>query len=122
MTDNEVLGEATKRGLLDVTKETEEKKEPEKEKFDLEALMEKMTPEQREWVKLIKQINQQELKEVKEELAKYQEKFGDMDTREKAKELGAIETKAKEMVEKEYKLDWEKDVLPEMKKIIPEIF
>lgn len=110
--DNEILGEAVSRGLLDLD---DKKETPAKEdKFNWEELMMKATPEQREWLNIIDNRAKQSVAPVLAELNQYKDQFGELTQSQKRKELDAIQDEVRNEVKTKYNLDWDKDLLPDV--------
>lgn len=116
-TDNEVLGEATKRGLLDKEPRTKE----ESPEFDLDKLKSNATPEQREWLDIISKISAADKQTLQTKIDKYEAKFGEIDSNRQAKAIENEEIALRTEIKEKYNLDYDKDVLPEIRNLIPEI-
>ena len=77
-----------------------------------------MTIPPTKWISVFRNLAKQENTELREEVAKYQGMFKEMSASFKEGEANALEEEARTMVKEKYNLDWNKDVLPEVKKLM----
>lgn len=118
LNDNELLGEAVKRGLLD-----QDKPQPaeEKSQFNVEELYKKASPEQREWLDIIKNMAAQQTKPMQDKIDEYEQRFGNLNKIQTQGEIQAEEATLRDSIKEKYGLDYDKDIVPEVQKIIPSI-
>lgn len=114
LSDNEILGEGVKRGLF----EQDKKPVTEKEKFDYDALYSKATPEQQEWLTIIKNVADQNKQAVETELSQYKEQFGKLEQSRVESNISNEENEVREELKAEG-IDYDKDIYPDIAKIIP---
>lgn len=119
LSDNELLGETVKRGLLEQDAPPAKTDEFTKEKF--EQIYSKATPEQREWLDTIKNMQTLQNKPLLEQLDKYKEKFGEITTQQQERDIANEETTLREEIKEKYDLDYDKDVIPKVKELIPSL-
>lgn len=110
LSDNELLGEAMKRGILD-----QEKTPPaEKEEFDFDKLYASASNEQRKWLDIFKNVVGNETRDLRNQVKEYEDKFGKIELTQQQKEIAAEEQRVAQEVKEKYDLNYEKDILPEM--------
>lgn len=118
LSDNELLGETVKRGLLE---QEPSPAKTETKKLDLKALREKATPEQREWLDIIEENINQSISPLQDKLKEYETRFGDISTTQRMKDIQAEEEVLRKDVKEKYGLDYDKDIFPEMSKLTKEL-
>ncbi len=118
LSDNEVLGEGVKRGLFE--QEPRPAKE-EKPKIDVKELYAKATPEQKEWMDYIQETNKLANAPLQEKLEEYEKRFGNISDTQKLKDIVTEENGLRKDIKEKYGLDYDKDILPEMRNLIPEL-
>jgi len=125
--DEDELAEALKqRGIelqqatpppADVTVKESKTEQGEFDEKKYQDLYLNASPEQRQWLDLIRNVAKMENSSIKQELAQYRNRFGELTMSQVESKLSKLEEEARKMTSDKYKLDWEKDILPDVKKL-----
>lgn len=119
--DDEVLELARKRGLVPEEQATPPAQQGKGQEFDWDNVYLNATPEQRAWLDIIDKRAEQKISAIEKELGQYRTRFGALDERQTLDAMSKMENDARSFVKEKYKLDYDKDIVPEIQKKIKEL-